>query len=148
MTPGSGGPNRTVGDSVAPIGAAFPIWYLCYLMPRKTTRARSRRLRRAHPGQALGARRALQIRRTTRHAIVRIAQKELAANQRLARVKEREAEDQRPHETPGAGAPAHDAGYDPTDQTGAAGGQDADGFEPDGSPRRPDQVVPRRSSRN
>jgi hypothetical protein len=68
------------------------------------------------------------------HVIVSVAQKEMAADQRLARVKEREAENP-PHgsepgrtEAPAPGAPLADK------PTARADEPDADGFESDRSP--------------
>jgi len=59
--------------------------------------------------------------------IISVAQKEMAADQRLAEAKE--AENHRP-KAGAPDAPAHDARPDPTDQTGETSGPDADGLGP------------------
>ena len=63
------------------------------------------------------------------HAIVSIAQKQMAADQRLARVKEREAENPPHGSLPGASeAPAPGASPEPIDQSARGGEPDANGF--------------------
>ncbi|MGH6791586.1 MAG: hypothetical protein ACRECF_02470, partial [Methyloceanibacter sp.] len=75
------------------------------------------------------------------HVIVSVAQKQMAADQRLARVKEREAENP-PHgsrpghsEAPAPGAP------EPTNQSARADVPDADGLDPALSPGGQDQPL-------
>ena len=77
------------------------------------------------------------------HAIVSIAQKQMAADQRLARVKEREAENPPHGSEPGASeAPAPGASPEPIDQSARGSEPDADGFVTDRSPDGPNQPLP------
>ena len=72
--------------------------------------------------------------------IIRVAQKEKAADQRLAQAKE--AEHQRPSRADSPSqADAQGQPTRPTDQLGATEGPDADGLEPDRSPAKPDQAL-------
>ena len=74
-------------------------------------------------------------------AIIRVAQKEKAADQRLAEAKE--AEHQRPSKADSPSqADAQGQPTRPTDQLGATEGPDANELRPDRSPPRPDQVIP------
>lgn len=76
------------------------------------------------------------------HAIVSIAQKQMAADQRLARVKEREAADQPRGSEPGASEATAPVAPEPTHPSAREREPDAAGFATDRSPDGQNQPLP------
>lgn len=76
------------------------------------------------------------------HVIVSVAQKHMAADQRLARVKEREAENPPHGSEPGASEAPAPGAPEPTNPSARAYAPEADGLDPDRSPDGQNQPLP------
>ena len=76
------------------------------------------------------------------HAIVSIAQKQMAADQRLAHVKEREAENPPHGSEPGDSEATAPGAPEPRNPSARGREPDADGFATDRSPDGPNQPIP------
>ena len=76
------------------------------------------------------------------HAIVTIAQKQMAADQRLARVKEREAENPPHGSEPGDSEATAPGAPEPKNPSARGSEPDADGFATDRSPDGQNQPLP------